>query len=228
VRPSRRALSTRSRAGAKARTETTKLADPDGAPSDTLGFSVAIDAGMIVAGAPFDDVGTHPDQGSASVFFQPLGGPFPPPLSPPPPSPPPPSPHANLVLSELTVSPGRFRTAATLRKRSRPGKRTTIRFTLTSRATVRLSFARATSGRTVAAACQPTRRTNRAKPRCTRYITIGSFSVQARGGSNSIPFTGVLAAKRLAPGSYKLTATATDSAHNTSQPRTAKLTITAK
>jgi hypothetical protein len=33
--------------------------------------------------------------------------------------------------------------------------------------------------------------------------------------------------KRLAPGSYELTATPTDTAHNSSQPRTAMLTITA-
>ena len=85
-----------------------------------------------------------------------------------------------------------------------------------------------TPGHTVAAACQPTRRANRAEPRCTRYITIGSITVQARRGANSIPFTGVLAGKRLAPGSYKLTATPTDSAHHKGQPRTAKFTITAR
>src|SRR5262249_30707584 len=76
--------------------------------------------------------------------------------------------------------------------------------------------------------CQPTRRANRGKPRCTRYTTIGSFTVQGRGGQNSIPFAGVLSGRRLAPGSYKLTATPNDSTGNSGQPRTAKFTITAK
>ena len=66
------AVYTFARTGAKARTETAKLTDPDGAPGDILGQSVAIDAGTTVAGSPGDDVGTNLDQGSASVFFEPL------------------------------------------------------------------------------------------------------------------------------------------------------------
>jgi hypothetical protein len=55
-----------------------------------------------------------------------------------------------------------------------------------------------------------------------------TFTVQVHGAANTIPFTGILAHKPLAPGSYKLTATPTDNAHNKGQPRTAKLAITAK
>ena len=113
-------------------------------------------------------------------------------------------------------------------KKPQSRKGATIRFTLSRIATVKLSFARAAPGRTVAAACQAIRPANRAKPRCARYITIGAFTVVARAGMNSLPFTGVLAGKHLAPGSYKLTATPTDGAHNKGQPRTAKLTITAR
>ena len=212
------AVYTFGRTGPTARTETAKLIDPDGAPGDTLGQSVAIDAGTTVAGSPRDEVGTNVDQGSASVFFQPA-------LPPPPPPPPPP---AKLVLSRLTITPGTFQTGASLAKTSRLRHGTTIRFTLSRIATVKLSFARAAPGRTVAGRCQATRRANHAKPRCTRHIAIGSFTVQGRGGPNSVRFTGVLSGKRLAPGSYKLTATPTDSTHTQGQPRTARLTITAK
>ncbi|MGI9120059.1 MAG: FG-GAP repeat protein [Acidimicrobiales bacterium] len=53
-------------------TQTAKLTASDGATDGRLGNSVAIDGGTIVAGAPYDDVGANPDQGSASVFFAPV------------------------------------------------------------------------------------------------------------------------------------------------------------
>ncbi len=91
---------------------------------------------------------------------------------------------------------------------------------------MRLSFAKAKPGRRVAKTCRKPSRANRAKPRCTRYVTVGSFTVQGRSGPNTVAFAGRLSrAKRLSPGSYKLTATPTDSAHRTGQPRTAKLKI---
>ncbi|MGI9118873.1 MAG: Ig-like domain-containing protein [Acidimicrobiales bacterium] len=57
--------------GATARTETAKLTASDGAAFDYLGASVAVDGETIVTGAPYDDIGANPDQGSASVFFAP-------------------------------------------------------------------------------------------------------------------------------------------------------------
>jgi len=40
----------------------------DGATNDRFGYSVAIDGDTAVIGAPYDDVGANPDQGSAYVF----------------------------------------------------------------------------------------------------------------------------------------------------------------
>jgi VCBS repeat-containing protein len=55
--------------GWQSATETSKLtAGSDGAASDLLGSSVAISGDTVLAGAPWDDVGAHPDQGSAYVF----------------------------------------------------------------------------------------------------------------------------------------------------------------
>ena len=169
------AVYTFARTGAIARTETAKLSDPSGAPGDTLGLSIAIDSGVIVAGAPFDDVGTNPDQGSASVFFSPLA-------SPPPPPPPPPPPTA---ASSATREPG------SLRAHGQPGQipdggtaeeeipaaRGAPRSASRSPAERRSSSASRELRRAAPSrrACQPTRRANRAKPRCTRYITIGSI-----------------------------------------------------
>ncbi len=66
--PDQGSVYTFARAGAPARTETAKLTASDGAADDRLGISVAIDGDTIVAGAPLDDVGANPDQGSAYTF----------------------------------------------------------------------------------------------------------------------------------------------------------------
>jgi hypothetical protein len=50
--------------------------------------------------------------------------------------------------------------------------------------------------------------------------------VRGQAGRNAVAFTGTLPhGKRLAPGSYTLTATPTDNAHNAGQPRSAKLKV---
>jgi hypothetical protein len=56
------------RTGAAARNETAKLTASDGALTDGLGKSVAIDGDTIVAGAYNDDIGAIANQGSAYTF----------------------------------------------------------------------------------------------------------------------------------------------------------------
>jgi FG-GAP repeat len=203
------------RAGAAARTETAKLTATDGAAGDLFGFSVAIDGDTILAGAPLDDINADSDQGSASVFFAPV-----------PPPPPPPPPPAKPVLSKLKISPSTFRRGSSLARISKSRKGTRISFALSATAKVKLSFAKAEPGRTVAKTCRKPSRSNRGKPRCTRYVTVGSLTVRGRKGANTVSFAGRLSrVRRLSPGSYKLTATPTDTAHNTGRPRTAKLKI---
>jgi len=54
--------------------EVRKLSASDGAKNDQFGLSVAIEGDIVVAGAPFDDVGSHADQGSAYLFDRNEGG----------------------------------------------------------------------------------------------------------------------------------------------------------
>jgi hypothetical protein len=54
-------------------TQTGELIASDGASEDRLGFSVATAEGTVVAGAPFHQVGSNPDQGAAYVFAMPGG-----------------------------------------------------------------------------------------------------------------------------------------------------------
>ena len=94
---------------------------------------------------------------------------------------------------------------------------------------MKLSFAKAEPGRIVSGQCERPTASSRAKPRCVRYVTVGSFTVPGRAGPNAVSFSGILSrTNRLSPGTYKLTATPTDSAHHTGQPRAVSLTVAAR
>ncbi|HUR96910.1 MAG TPA: FG-GAP-like repeat-containing protein [Pyrinomonadaceae bacterium] len=51
-------------------TQQAKLSAPDGAAGDTFGFSLAISGDTTVVGAPRDQIGSNPSQGSAYVFVR--------------------------------------------------------------------------------------------------------------------------------------------------------------
>ena len=55
-------------------TQAAKLTASDGAEGDQFGYSVAISGDNVVVGAPFDDVNTIQNQGSACVFVKPASG----------------------------------------------------------------------------------------------------------------------------------------------------------
>ena len=221
------ALYTFDRGGAVARTQTAKLTDASGAAGEEFGAAVAIAGDTIVASS----VG----QAAVAVFFAATPPPSPspppplaPPAPPPPPSsPPPPAAPTKLVLSGLEISPTRFRSAPSALNVSKTRAGATIRFTLSEAANVKLSFAQARPGRIASGKCRQPNRSSRAKPRCTRYVTVGSFTVHGQRGPNAVRFAGTLPrTRRLTPGPYKLTATPTDSAHNPGPPRSTNLTIT--
>jgi len=50
--------------------EQAKLMGSDGAANDRFGFSVALSGDAALVGAPLDDIGANPDQGSAYVFMR--------------------------------------------------------------------------------------------------------------------------------------------------------------
>ena len=77
-----------------------------------------------------------------------------------------------------------------------------LSFTLSEDATVKISFAKARPGR-------------------NRSVTAGSITIHGHRGSQRVAFR----KPRLAPGRFKLTATATDGSGNRGAPRTAKLRV---
>jgi sugar lactone lactonase YvrE len=138
-----------------------------------------------------------------------------PPLGPVPPLPLPPTPILAAV-SRLGASPAAFAAAsrgpsATATRKTRPVG-TRVSFTLNEAANVRFTVQRPAPGRRVRhgrrTTCDPTRRKNRRKPRCTRLVTLrGSFTRSGAAGKNKFRFTGRLNGRKLTPGSYRLVAT---------------------
>jgi len=110
-------------------------------------------------------------------------------------------------VSKLRLASTRF--SAVSRRGRRAG--TTVRLTLTGKATVELLVYRRTSGRTVRGRCVKTTRSNRRARTCTREIRVrGSVRRSLPFGNHNVRFTGTLAGRRLSPGQYRLVAVATD------------------
>jgi hypothetical protein len=130
------------------------------------------------------------------------------------------------TVSGFTVTPRRFRVArkATAIDAARRGAQ--FRFRLSEAASSRIVIDRALPGRTVGRRCRPaTHRLRRHRP-CTRFTRAGTLRRANRpAGLNTVPFSGRIAKRALAPGHYRATTTATDRAGNVSQPRRLRLRI---
>jgi hypothetical protein len=106
---------------------------------------------------------------------------------------------------------------------ARAPRGTRVSYTLTEAATATFTVRRATAGRRVKVkgkrtCVKPTKRNHTAK-RCTRYVSMGSFTRVSQTGLNRFVFTGRVRGKALKPGSYQLVLVATDAAGNRSQPK---------
>jgi hypothetical protein len=77
------------------------------------------------------------------------------------------------------------------------------------------------TGRRVKGRCVKRTKANDGKPKCKRFIRHGGFSVQAAAGPGSTPFDGRIGKnhRRLAPGTYRVSAVAVDLQGNRSASR---------
>jgi DNA-binding beta-propeller fold protein YncE len=113
-------------------------------------------------------------------------------------------------------------------KRPKPKVGTTIRYTLSEAATVTFTVEKATSGRKVKGKCVKPSRKNRKARRCTRYVALKpSVRRASAAGRNSVKFTGRLHGRKLAPGRYRLVATARDAAGNVAKAKRVAFRIAA-
>jgi CSLREA domain-containing protein len=98
-------------------------------------------------------------------------------------------------------------------------KGTTFRFRLSEDARVLFVIERPTPGRRVKGRCVKPTRSNRRKPKCTRYAVAGRFAMAAKGGDNTKRFSGLIGRRALKPARYRATLIAKDAAGNASKPK---------
>jgi hypothetical protein len=119
---------------------------------------------------------------------------------------------SHVALTHRRFRVGRSRTAVSARRHRAPVG-TTFRFALDRAASVRIAFARKAGGlRGRGGRCvKPSRRLRRAGARrCIRSIAIRpALTRSLPAGANSVPFSGRIGRRALAPGSYVATLTAT-------------------
>jgi hypothetical protein len=131
------------------------------------------------------------------------------------------------AISNIKVSPKRWRLGKGLAKISLLPIGTTISFKLSEAATATLSFQRARPGRKVGKKCAKPTALNRTHKACTRYVGAGSTAgLAAKAGQNKVKFQGRLSSARsLAAGGYRLVVGAKDAAGNRSQRNGPTFTI---
>jgi DNA-binding beta-propeller fold protein YncE len=95
-----------------------------------------------------------------------------------------------------------------LGKRKQNGMK--VSFRLSEAAKVRVTVAQAASGRRVKGRCRRVSRSNRGRPRCTRYVAVGSRTVAGKAGANSFVLGTKIGRHELTAGSYRLTLVAID------------------
>jgi hypothetical protein len=134
------------------------------------------------------------------------------------------------VLSAVRESASRWREGGKLaqisRQKKKPPVGTTFSFSLNEQASVGFAFTQQVSGRKVGHKCLAKTPKNTKRKRCTRTLTAGTLSFSGHSGANAVGFQGRISpSKRLAPGGYRLTITATNSAGARSAPASLRFTI---
>lgn len=128
------------------------------------------------------------------------------------------------TITGLLFKPKAFRAAA-------PGAKsggTKVAFSLSEPATVRLTIERRARGRKPGRKCVAPRPRNRGARSCVRWSKVGGQIERAGvAGSNGFRFTGRLRSRKLAPGSYRAVAVATDAAGNPSSVKSRAFNVLA-
>ena len=123
------------------------------------------------------------------------------------------------LLTLLTLTPVEFRAVRSGGSIARAKSGTTVRYRLSEAAITTFRVERVLRGVRVGGRCVRPTRANRGAKRCTRYVARrGSFRHAGKVGANRFRFTGRLRRRPLTPGTYRLSARATDAAGNTGRP----------
>jgi DNA-binding beta-propeller fold protein YncE len=107
-----------------------------------------------------------------------------------------------------------------------PPRGSSFRVTLSERADARILIERARAGRKLGTRCRPPSPELRTRPRCVRFIRVGSLTrSDLPAGRTTIRFSGRIGRRPLRVGRYRATIRATDPAGNRSAARSATFSI---
>jgi DNA-binding beta-propeller fold protein YncE len=140
------------------------------------------------------------------------------------------TPPALSEVSGVSVNPGRFRvggaaTAVAAAKKVRGPVGTTFGFSLSEDGRVSLLIQRALNGRTSRGSCVRKTPKNRNATPCIRYKAAGpALTRSGVKGPNSVPFSGRIGRRKLAPGKYRVGISSTNAA-GTGTPQYASFTV---
>ena len=132
------------------------------------------------------------------------------------------------VISTLTQSHSSWRVgkklAALARRRAPVG--TVFSLSVDEQATIALAFTQKTAGRTLDGRCVAATPRNRKRPSCKRTVSRGTISLTGHTGVNKVTFQGRISrSKKLKPGRYTVTVTATNAAAQHSASKALSFTI---
>lgn len=147
-------------------------------------------------------------------------------------TPPPPPKSKPPALTQVSQSASRWKVGHALPRISRVAKvptGTTFKFRLNENARVTLSFTQTVTGRRSGGVCVRRTAKNRHKARCTLALRRGAFAFSGHAGANRVVFQGRVSSKlTLAPGTYTVTLTVINSAHQQGTPKRLVFTIVKK
>jgi len=184
------------------------------------GMGIASCAGPVASGSPVDTStpGTH----SFTVTVTDVNGLTAATTSTYTVAPPPPRTPPVITQARQTHRIWRERSA----RKEKPPVGTAFFFTLNEPANVLIAFTQHVAGREVKGKCVTRTHKNRRAHRCGMTVTRGILSFGSHIGQNKLVFNGIISrSKRLKPGTYALTITATNAAGQHSKPQSLRFTI---
>jgi CSLREA domain-containing protein len=132
-------------------------------------------------------------------------------------------------VTNVTQAHGTWRDGnllAHLASTRRPPVGTTFAFALSEQAHFGLAFTQRVGGRKVKGRCVAQTKTNRRQGACQRTVTRGGLSFSGHSGTNRVSFQGRISrTKKLEPGRYTLTITATNATGQHSSAKALRFTI---
>jgi hypothetical protein len=141
-----------------------------------------------------------------------------------------PAPQATIAVTGLAQSRSTWRLGTALPSVAsvkRPPVGTAFLFSSNMAAEMTFAFSRQESGRKHGGRCVAETAANAHQHPCTRSVGAGSFTVAGSSGENTVHFDGrVSASRKLAPGSYGVTVTATPSSGASAQTSVGTLHFT--